>query len=98
MSQEDVDRYRKAMHGMQSGVATVMNFDIHEGEPKHLRVGVNSAMVDSAALAALLIEKGVFSQDEFEAMLARTAEAERDRYVARIEEAVPGAKGRVTLA
>ena len=53
---KDGQRYDAAAHAMQSGVAFEIGAGVsRETEPKHLRVGVNSAMVDSAALAALLI-------------------------------------------
>ena len=51
----DQDRYVKAAHAMQSGVAVCMERGTAETTPKHLRVGVNSAMVNDAAIARLLI-------------------------------------------
>lgn len=35
-----------------------------ETEPKHLRVGVNSALIEASALAALLFRKGVINAAE----------------------------------
>ena len=55
-------------------------------ELKHLRVGVNSAMVDSAGLATLLIEKGIITGDEYEKALADAMEHERERYEALLSE------------
>ena len=46
--------YEELSHAMQSGVAMMMNYDPGATTPKHLRVGVNSAMVDSGALAGQL--------------------------------------------
>ena len=40
--EENRQRYTAALHGMQSGVAMKMNYDVAETTPKHLRVGVNS--------------------------------------------------------
>lgn len=46
-------------HAMQSGVAHVIQAGLsNEAEPKHLRVGVNMAMVEHGALVELLINKG----------------------------------------
>jgi len=81
MSERDVARYQAAAHAMQSGVAAEMG---KECEPKHLRVGVNSAMVGNAALARLLIDKGVFTLDEYEAAQADEMEAEQARYENRL--------------
>jgi hypothetical protein len=66
---------------MQSGVT----LEIADGvatdtSPKHLRVGVNSAMVEHSALALLLIEKGIFTGDKYERALADAMERERDLY------------------
>lgn len=82
----DGERYERAAHAMQSGVAMEMNhFGSSKGtEPKHLRVGVNSAMVNSAALAALLISKGVFTQDEYAKAVADQMEIEAESYRKRI--------------
>lgn len=77
MSDEDVERYIVAVHAMQSGVAAEMHRDPGPTEPKHLRVGVNSALLGQAALAALLIEKGVITMDEYERALADAAEKEQ---------------------
>jgi hypothetical protein len=54
--------YAEAMHAMQTGVANLSGNDL---APKHLRVGINSALVDNAALARLLVKKGVFTQEEY---------------------------------
>jgi hypothetical protein len=80
MTQEDNERYFRAMHAMQSGVAMQMNWDTIPTEPKHLRVGVNSALVDFSALMTLLINKGVISRDELDKALADMAEEEVKRY------------------
>ena len=86
MSAAEQQRYLDACHAMQSGVAAEMNFDPAPTEPKHLRVGVNSALVGTAALAGLLIAKGVITLEEYEAAQAAQMEAERDAYAARISE------------
>ena len=73
-------RHIAAMHGMQSGVAAKMNFDPNETAPKHLRVGVNSAMVQHAALTRLLIDKGLITEQEYFTAQADMMERERDGY------------------
>lgn len=76
----DVDRYHVAMHAMQSGVAFTMPIDPKPTEPKHLRVGINAAMSDQAALAFLLIEKGVITRAEYIRAVADQAEREAAGY------------------
>ena len=58
------ERYEAACHTMQSGVAMTMNYKPGDTEPKHLRVGVNSAMIESSAILTLLFLKGVITEDE----------------------------------
>lgn len=80
------DRYLLAVHAMQSAVAHKMALDAEmpAGEsgtsPKHLRVGVNAAMVDHGALAALLIRKGVISEEEYFAATSSAMETEVENY------------------
>jgi hypothetical protein len=89
-------RYAELMHAVQTGVKLWMGID-PEGEtsPKHLRVGVNSAMIDSGALVKLLIAKGVFTEDEFMEVLVEKAEEEKDSYEAKLREHY---KKKITLA
>lgn len=73
-------RYMAAAHAMQSGVASKMAFDPAETTPKHLRVGVNSAMSDHGALAKLLIDRGVITEGEYLSAIADAMEREKDQY------------------
>jgi hypothetical protein len=54
-------------HAVQTGVGLVNECMDDRGEcsPKHLRVGVNSAIIDGSALAKLLIDKGVITEIEY---------------------------------
>jgi hypothetical protein len=76
----DEERYYAAAHAMQSGVAFKMEMDPSETVPKHLRVGVNSAMSNMGGLVTLLISKGVITHDEYIAAIADAMERERDSY------------------
>ena len=73
-------RYLAAMHAVQSGIAMKMNFDPSDTTPKHLRVGVNAAMVDHGGLAALLISKGLITRLEYFEAMAKQAEQEKEMY------------------
>ena len=77
-------RYAAALHAVQAGVALAMNYDPLSTTPKHLRVGVNSALVNQGALVKLLIAKGVITELEYVRELALMAEAEQARYEAEI--------------
>lgn len=82
MSQKDRDRHNRALHAMQSGVAMEMNFDKGPSDQKHLRTGINAAMSDQEGLATLLMEKGIFTLDEYDKAVADAMEREKARYEA----------------
>jgi hypothetical protein len=85
-SLEEVKKdYRRNAHRMQAGVAYKMNYDSSETSPKHLRVGINSALSDQAALAELLIQKGIISQDEYVRAIAGQMKKEADNYELEIQ-------------
>jgi hypothetical protein len=65
---------------MQSGVAMKMHWDGKEVDPKHLRVGINSAHVATAALAGILIEKGIITMEEYTEANIREMEKEAKSY------------------
>lgn len=67
-------------HAMQSGVAMMMNFDPAETNPKHLRVGVNSALVNCGALAGLLIDKFIITEREYYTALRDKMQEEVESY------------------
>jgi hypothetical protein len=79
--------YEQAMHAMQSGVAFEHGRGSQDGSPKHLRVGVNSAMVNQAALVRLLIEKGLITEAEYVEAVRLEMNAEANRYEQRIQQA-----------
>lgn len=78
--EEANDRYLKACHAVQSGVAWKMRIDGAETEPKHLRVGVNSSLVSVSAVVKLLVAKGVFTLEEYMTALADATEEEAQLY------------------
>jgi len=86
------NRYLAAAHAMQSGVKMTQELDAEqrvvepETSPKHLRVGVNSAMADHGALVKLLIAKGLITEAEYVAAITEMMEIERDRYAAELSE------------
>lgn len=76
---DTVRRYNAAMHGVQSAIAVeiqLLGANAAGADAKHLRTGVNSAMVNDHALANLLIEKGVFTRAEYGEAVAQAAEHE----------------------
>lgn len=55
---------RVLAHAIQTGVAYVMGWDSKETDAKHLRVGINMALVANAGLAELLIALRVCTMGE----------------------------------
>lgn len=67
-------------HAMQSGVAMKMNYDDSSIQPKQLRVGINAAMVFDGALGELLVDKGVFTEEEYAEAMVQAMAKEVARY------------------
>jgi hypothetical protein len=81
------EEYKQLAHAMQSGVATEMHLPYtKQTDPKHLRVGVNSAMVDAGALAGLLIRKGIITELEYVQAIRDGMAAEVEAYQQRLTE------------
>lgn len=84
------EKYESLMHALQSGVAMMQNIDPTETSPKHLRVGVNSALLDSGALATLLIRKGIITEEEYIDVLLEMTAKEVENYEKMIQERTGG--------
>jgi len=82
----NLTRYYAAAHAMQSGVAMEMNYNSEPTEPKHLRVCINSALVDQAALVNLLVDKGIITRTELLKALAHAMTEEKTRYERHLSE------------
>ena len=74
------ERYLAAAHAMQSGVAMEIELGSAQATPKHLRVGVNSSLVNSSALGELLIAKGIITEGEYLEAMAAGMEREQKKY------------------
>lgn len=73
--------WEEAAHGVQSGVAYEESNRLSDAtSPKHLRTGVNIAMVDHAALAYLLIGKGIITEEEYKEAIRQAMNDEVARY------------------
>ena len=93
-SEQVRDEYLGLCHAMQSGVAMDMAHGLEDTSPKHLRVGINTAKCDHAALVRLLIDKGILTDGDYLTAIRDEMRREVSRYEAEISERV-GAK--VTL-
>lgn len=81
-------RHRELSHAIQSGVKWEMeNGDGAPTSPKHLRTGINIEMCDHAALAELLMRKGVITEIEYLEAVVDGLEKEVARYEQRISDA-----------
>jgi hypothetical protein len=88
--------YEQALHGIQTGIALEIERGSDCASPKHLRVGVNSAMCEHAALVRLLMAKGIFTEQEY----AEAITDEFNRELERVEKNVNaqyGGDGRIKL-
>lgn len=82
--------YLAHAHGMQTGVALMMERGGKDHQPKHLRVGINAAMADQAGLVKLLIDKGVFTEVEYYEAVRDSMKLERDRYQVDVNNSLGG--------
>lgn len=74
--EDDMVRYQRASHKVQAGLAFLENTDPARFMPKHLRTGIDMSKSDQRGLANLLIDKGVFTEDEYISAMADAAEIE----------------------
>lgn len=86
--------YEAAGHGIQSAIRFEMT---REGLPddsqdkvvrmlKHMRVGIDSRAADAGGLASLLINKGVFTQEEYLEQMRLSINEELARYTDHIRQ------------
>jgi hypothetical protein len=84
MTKEEASRrLDRAVHARQSAVAFLIargGDGAQAATPKHLRVGVDSAMSDHASLAGLLIKKGLITEDEYFTAIVEGAEREAESW------------------
>lgn len=78
--EENKEMYLKCLHAVQTGIAYKMQYDLHETTPKHLRTGINNAIVSNTALVRLLIRKGLITEDEYFESLVAEMKMEVNRY------------------
>jgi hypothetical protein len=70
MAQEEIDilkrEYLDLLHAVQTGVMYKMKLPGDKStEPKMLRTGINTALVQEGAVVSLLIKKGIFTEQEY---------------------------------
>lgn len=80
--------YERHLHGMQSGVKAMMEAQPRPlaDELKHLRVGINSAMVNDLALVRILMAKGVLSALEYSEAMTVAMREEKEGYERQVGE------------
>ncbi|HWS65684.1 MAG TPA: hypothetical protein VN325_23235 [Steroidobacteraceae bacterium] len=91
---KDIERYHKAAHAVQSGIAMLMNHNDKFTTPKHLRVGIDLEKAELGGLTKLLVDKGLITRAEYFSAIADGVEREKAEYEQRLSE-ITGAK--VTL-
>jgi hypothetical protein len=82
------------LHKVQTAIKVLRDWEASHGVPedhrstgpKHLRVGVDSAMVQHGALVGLLIEKGVIKLKDYMETEIEFLEREVEGYRARLKE------------
>jgi hypothetical protein len=89
------DEYLALMHAMQSGIKFKMELEGTHGSsetsPKHLRTGVNSALIDCSALVKTLVEAGVITIEDYRDNLIELLVAEVNDYQEKLSAKMGGA-------
>lgn len=85
MTEEDREalkrRYAAAVHARQSAVESKGDRSL---TPKHMRVGIDSAMSEQGGLVQLLIQKGIVTDDEYLVAMCEAAEREAESWAVRV--------------
>lgn len=68
--------YEEALHGVQSSIA--FGYYDRSMEPKHARTGIDMQKSDTLGLVCLLIDKGIFTRDEYMEYMRLAANKEVD--------------------
>lgn len=72
------ERYERAAHRVQTAIAAVPS---HPNQtPKHMRTGIDMSKSDLAGLSKLLMDKGLFTLEEYLTAIADQAEIEASNY------------------
>ena len=79
-AQEIFDRITAKLHAVQTGVGYMMEQGSKETHPKHLRVGINNALIQNSALQMLLVIKGIITPVEYAEAVEFLVEREVERY------------------
>lgn len=85
-----MNEYAAALHAMQSGVRQELANELPELPDavarllKHLRVGVNSAMVETSVVQSFLIKRGLVTEAEYMEALRDGMRAEAKSYEDRL--------------
>lgn len=66
--EEFAEIYEAKMHAVQTGVAFTLthNAEAAQCKPKHLRVGINGARMENAALVKTLFDAGLISEEKLQ--------------------------------
>ncbi len=83
---ELAEEMQALQHAMQSGIKMLMEYEIISTDPKHLRTGVNSALVFNATVVNLLVEKGIITREEYIEATVKDLRAEVKMYEKEISE------------
>ena len=78
--QELIKRIHAAQHACMTGAGYYLEKDPKVANAKHVRNGLDSAMVQHSAAVQLLIKKGIITEEEYLVEMAEAFETEKARY------------------
>jgi hypothetical protein len=82
-TEEQNNTINSLLHAIQTGVAYEHGLGSKDQEPKHLRVGINSALVSVAAVTKLLVDRQIIVEKDYWTYYIDQLEDELARYQSR---------------
>lgn len=89
--QDSAARYMAALHGIQSGIMVILEKGgalASRCSTKHMQTGLEARASDHAALAKILIGKGLFTEEEYSTAVADQLEEEKHSLEVELGEAI----------
>lgn len=77
---ELAEEMEKLGHAMQTGIMYMIEKGSKIGDPKHLRTGINSALVFNGTVVKLLVKKGLITREEYAEAAVEDLRAEVKQY------------------
>jgi len=83
---ELAEEIQKLQYAMQTGIMYMVEKGSKTCQPKHMRTGINSALIFNGSVVRLLVEKGLITREEYAEAAVADLRAEVKRYESELSE------------